>query len=689
MSALSRFLAAAALLAAVATPTMAEATVPGSGRTWELVTPAQPAGGIIGWPFQIDSNGDKLAYLSAGPMPGAAAGDLIASNLAERGAAGWSNIPLSVPYASDPDAGLTPVLPLVFTPGFGSSVWRASVPLAPGAPPAGTQALYRRTPAEGFVLLASFGSEEPTYARISDDGQRVIFASYAHFLPGDAGRGSGESIYEAAGGQLRLVDVDDSDQELSSCGATIGAPHAVSESGQRIFFTTSGPACAGPTRVYLREAGTKTVEISASQCTRLDCNAPRDVGLAGATPSGSAAFLVTSQQLVNADTDEAADLYRFDVADGELELLSGGGEETAAVTGGVLATSDDGRRVYFYAAGRLVAGLGAKEGTNLYMADESGLRFLASLPETTVLSAADGGSAVLATDQALEATDTDGAVDVYRYDAGADRFARVSTGPQGGNGPFPAELATTRFINLAGMVPMDPHPFSDDGAHVFFTTRERLVADDVNEWSDVYEWTAAGVALVSSGTAAGDVEFYGATEDGRTAMFYTDASLLPADQDAGENDVYAARIGGGFEEPRSPSECDADCPRPPTGPGSGRPALRSLGPIARGRHGRLRLRRLEPAGLARTGEALALIRVPAPGPVVAIGRTTVGGEARTVARGSAGAVRAGPLSVPLSFAGIVRRLLSRGNDVRLRLTIRQGKVQTTRLVRLRAAGGRR
>lgn len=693
MSVRPRLLAVMAIIAATAIPATADATVPGNGRSWELVTPGPPVAGIFWWPERIDPGGDRLAYISLGAMPGAEAGDLLSPNLAARGAAGWSSASLSPAYSTDPDPGGIPYLPLAYSRDLGASIWQVSAPLAPGAPPAGTYALYRRDPFGDFDLLAPLEEFGPRYADISADGQRVVFTSSFHLLPGDAAR-SGESIYEAVGGQLRLVDVDDGGQELSSCGATIGSPHATSESGQRIFFTSSGPGCSGPARVYLREAGATTVEVSASHCTRVDCNAPQAAFFAGATPSGSAAFLVSAQQLLNSDTDEAADLYRFDVASGQLELLSGGGEETAAVRSQAVATSDNGEEIYFYATGRLVAGLGSVEGTNLYMAGESGLRFLATMPAgTQVVSAADGGSAVLGTDLALEAADTDGVVDVYRYDVSADRFARVSSGPDGGNGPFAAPLSVEEPLGLLAPKPMDLHPFSNAGDRVFFTTTERLVADDVNQAVDLYEWSAAvGVSLLSSGSAVENVRFVGATEDGRTAMFLTDASLLPADRDGGEHDVYAARVGGGFEQPDGPGGCETDCPRPAAGASAGRPALGSLASGARGRDRRLRLRRLVPTDgvtVARTGKARALVLVPSTGPVVAIGRANLGGEVRVVARGSAGAVRPGSVIVPLSFAGIVRRSLSRGQDVRMRLTLRQRGARITRLIRLRGEGARR
>jgi hypothetical protein len=361
---------------------------------------------------------------------------------------------------------------------------------------------------------------------------------------------------------------------------------------------------------------------------------------------------------------------------------------------GNLAFSRDGSRLYLFASGRLIPDVGSdgSDGmSNLYLADETGLRFLAALPNPTpVASSHDGGAALLATRFPLDGDDTDERADVYRYDRDAGAFAWLSRGP-GENGQLDADIPS--FDPLEDLSVPAPNTFSADGQRAFFTTKARLNPADVNEKVDVYEWASGAVELISSGTAAGDAEFFGATADGKTVFFRTSASLLPADRDGGEHDVYAARIGGGFDE-RSPSGGEAvcgDCRRPAGGP-LVRPALKSLGPgKGRGRS-RLRLRRL-PAGTARRvaeeGEATAIVVAPEPGLVRVRGRVDLGGGGSAIAHGLAGAVRAGELRVLVRFPAIVQRRLRSGLSVQVEFVLRQGEARTTRFARLRLERGRR
>src|SRR5215212_3466326 len=86
----------------------------------------------------------------------------------------------------------------------------------------------------------------------------------------------------------------------------------------------------------------------------------------------------------------------------------------------------------------------------------------------------DGTVAVFSTKQQMVTGDTDQEPDVYArvFDSslGEDVTKPVSTGPNGGNDTLPA--------TYRGM--------STDGRFVFFSTKERLVSDDVDQEQDVY-----------------------------------------------------------------------------------------------------------------------------------------------------------------------------------------------------------
>ena len=64
----------------------------------------------------------------------------------------------------------------------------------------------------------------------------------------------------------------------------------------------------------------------------------------------------------------------------------------------------------------------------------------------------------------------------------------------------------------------------------------------------------------------------GSADEGRDVFFATKESLLPSDDDSAE-DIYDARIDGGFAEPARPVECEGDaCASPFAPPGEVTPS---------------------------------------------------------------------------------------------------------------------
>jgi len=103
---------------------------------------------------------------------------------------------------------------------------------------------------------------------------------------------------------------------------------------------------------------------------------------------------------------------------------------------------------------------------------------------------------------------------------------------------------------------------TSNGDQVFFDTPEALVPQDVNGVRDVYEWKEGNVHLISSGTNSHPSFFLDSSESGSDVFFATAAGLVPSDTDGGY-DVYDARIGGGFPQEPTPSECVTECQGPP------------------------------------------------------------------------------------------------------------------------------
>jgi hypothetical protein len=654
------------------------------------VTPPDPVSATVEDLTAIDAGGNRLVYGSASTMPGAPAGDLRASNLALRDPSGWRTQPLGAPYGVVPR--------FSFKVGFGmevpamssdltSFIFSSGVPLLPTGPAEPRLGIYRAQASGALALIADMG-EEGSVRGVSADASHVIFGTVEHLLPGDAGRTTGESIYESVGATLRQVDVATDGSLLSECGSLV--PNgAVSASGDRVFFENP-VSCEAPSRVYLRESGSKTVEVSASSCSRPDCNGPAPASFEGATPSGAVAFVVTAQQLTNADENDRRDLYRFDSATGSISLVSPG---SAAMEGEVEAskvlTATNGSRVYFKANGRLLPGEGAENGTNLYLSDGSGLRLVASIgPKDPIEVSADGGTAVISTATQLVGADTDEQTDVYLYRADTDSLTRLSTGPDGGNAPLGASAdpvaAPGTSDGFARHALLATGPFgramTADGSRVFFSTAEQLVADDHNQVADLYEWHGGALGLVSSGVGSDPSELATTTPDGGTVVFRTAASLVSSDRDGGDLDLYAARVGGGFEEAQ-PSA--ATCTRCAEAGRLARPALVSTQSRPIGRRGQIRLRRLgRKVGrhIAAGGDLVLGVSVPSPGRVSAKAHGRLGGKPGILASGVGGAARRGELQLRLVVKPEARQELIRRRVLRLRLVLRQASLRLARTV---------
>ena len=682
--------AAAAIACAGSGASAAPGAVPGHGRAWELVTPSDPVGAVLFMAVAMSPAADRIAYTTVGPLPGAPAGNILMTALAVRGESGWSTTPLAYPYEDETSAGVSDGP--VFKPDLSASLWLSSHPLASGAPPGGDWAIYRPD-AGGFpVPIANLGSDpsRPEFVRASEDLTRVVFTTAEHLLPGDAGREAGRSIYEVSGEGLSIVDADATGETMSTCGSEISdanfvsGENSVSRSAERVFFTPCGSG-----RVYLRELGSLPVEISTSECTRQDCGPVEGVAFAGATSTGSAAFLITSQQLTNEDVDPNSDLYRYDTASGTLDLLSGDQDAGGNVVE-KLASADDGSWAYFTADGRLIPGSGSESDRNLYRVDGTGLHFVTRLSASDFSELEvdrDGGVALFTSSLALGGGDADDRLDVYRYEVGTG-ITRLSVG----NGPEDARIKGT-MANSAKVFTWLPRPavhaLSRDGQRAFFTTPEPLVPEDANEEMDVYEWAAGVTQLVSEGRPGGKAEFAAASQDGGTAFFMTAASLTASDRDGGEHDLYAARLGGGFDESGTPpSEACGQQSCVESGSRIARPALPSLRPPRPKRHGRLHLGRPADAiadELVRAGRGAIEAFAPAPGRLSLRAWAGQGEHRWAVGRGVSGAIRPGRVTIELRASSTARRRLARGEVLRVRLVLRQGGSIATRTAVLEAS----
>jgi hypothetical protein len=103
-----------------------------------------------------------------------------------------------------------------------------------------------------------------------------------------------------------------------------------------------------------------------------------------------------------------------------------------------------------------------------------------------------------------------------------------------------ASSAAADSLNFGGATP--------DAASVFFSSDQQYVAADTDSKIDVYQRSGGVTTLVSvAGVGATpplqDATFAGVTPDGSKVFFHTAESLVTADTDGGQNDVYQRSAG--------------------------------------------------------------------------------------------------------------------------------------------------
>lgn len=216
-------------------------------------------------------------------------------------------------------------------------------------------------------------------------------------------------------------------------------------------------------------------------------------------------------------------------------------------------------------------------------ATASTLRVRGGSPGNCVRGSADGEFLTFWTKGRLTIDDPDETtVDAYAYDAATERLTRITAAQGGVGGSYMCDpYALTLTGQNEGLVPSQCN--GDDGFGTpgqpellgvasrpavpgdriaFFQSRSRLVAEDVDNAYDVYQWRNGNLSLISTGDSAfdgspgelGGAFYKGNDETGRNVYFATNDRLSWQDTDA-VLDIYTARLGGGIPQPLAPPVC--------------------------------------------------------------------------------------------------------------------------------------
>jgi hypothetical protein len=554
------------------------------GRQWELVSPADKGGSAIQFPESIFGGGDfqaadvasAITYSSTTAFGQAEGAPPASQYVSRRTPSGWITENISAPldsaaYGDEPDGAPYRVFSASLSRAllFGGLACRGGPsgcptpnPVLSGAgAPEGWMAYYLRNNETGdFASLLSASDVahtavskedfEVAFAGASPDLSHVVLSSCAALTP-DAeevtapGGCIEKNLYEWSEGALKAINLLPGHAKTTP-GALLAAPiGAMSDDGARVYLTQleDGP-------IYLRE-GTQSKEI------------PGTVG-------ELAEFQTASSDGLYAFYTKGGHLYRWDAkSEASKDLTPLGGVQ------GVLGASRDGTYAYYQDG----------DGIKQWHIDSGGIE-----TTTTVATGANAakpsdyppssGTARVSPDGQhlafLSAIELDGHdnldantglpdTEVYLYGplAGAPELICASCNPKGerpdGSASIPGAPAN------GSTAAYKPRALSADGLRILFDSEDDLVTGDTNSRSDVYQWEALGhgdcvispgcINLISKGSA-GSSTFLDASANGDDAYFITDVSLV--NDDPGSIDVYDAKAGGGFPEPKSPIACIGD-----------------------------------------------------------------------------------------------------------------------------------
>lgn len=325
------------------------------------------------------------------------------------------------------------------------------------------------------------------------------------------------------------------------------ASRLVSDDGETFAFSLT----SGEGGVYRRSEG-ETEAISVSQASGGPSGTQSGI-IDGISRDGRFVVFHSPAQLTDSATDGGQKLYRYDASSGELEYL--GPLEVTFGDGAtsVLGIGDDVGTVYFYSQGQTVAW---REG-------QLDVVFPSSMAPGTPAYPSPNGRYFLF-------VPADGLVRLYDAVSGEETCVScLPTGPSSSGLPGPDRNLSNRL----------PQVVTDDG-HAYFTSLTRLVGADRNGTSDVYEYFAGRLTLISPGDRDFPANLADVSTDGSTVFFTTAEGIVRQDTD-GAYDMYAARVGGGFPEPPPPpAECSGEACRssggaPPPTPSLGSSASKS------------------------------------------------------------------------------------------------------------------
>lgn len=604
----------------------------------QIVYATPPTGGGVS---PMSTEGDKVLWYALSGVPGGTSGTQ-STFLAEReGDKGWSSSSLAPPAEQQFGKGEFVYSLIASSSDIGEFLFEAKLSTGLALPPPPRALARVRADGQHDVLTQS--EEQTDYSGgvdLSEDGEHILAINPATGQLEDVGGASigppavpGEVVSVMPDGGPSECGLNPIEGNFGANGSPMWKPGyrwIAGADASRVYFRATpnasepgGGSCgSAPVGLYvrIREGGkAETTQIDAGFATK-------SPGFLRATPDGRHAYFTTGSKLAFSDTNSGIDIYRWEEESGESSCLTcafgGGGGAQLNVIGpqgdlGV-AISNDFSHVYFISLAQLVEGRGEPGMRNLYVLEDDEVHFIATVDEDVLYQterpalSGDGEMLLFRTqaDPRLTADPmaseclrrgssgkaTLGACkQLFLYEDGEESLECLSCKHDG--------VTTHSFGTPTGNEGGDA-VLAEDGRTAALATQEALVAEDVNQETDVYEWRAGRPNLVTDGVTDFQVglsapQVLAIDADGSDILFGVvppGGRLTGFERDRVLN-LYDARTGGGFHPPPPLEPCSGDAcqgPLPPAsapqrpasadfaGPGNPKPKLKKR-PCARKR----------------------------------------------------------------------------------------------------------
>jgi hypothetical protein len=559
-------------------------------RAFEMVSPVEKSGADV-----IATAPDNIAIASSGGrvdfMTRTGMGETHGSGeagfsqfLATRGANGWSSHGVyPTPALNEPIQGLSRGTEFsIYSEELDKAVTEAySLPGVAGAVPNSNNLYIENMLTVGMVepvtkleVPEAEGSQLVWSLGASSDLSVAAFETPSDLVPRAVGKE--QKFYESRNGKVELVGYLP-DGSLPPAGAA--APRAgvtggesllrkdtVSSDGSRILFVS--PPTGPESQLYMRRNGTSTAWVSEPE-TSGPSFVPHNIHFETSTSDGKHVLFTSPEPLLSVDSGGGGiGLYMYTEGSSPQSgsNLTFIGRSNPSIGPGprVVGVSGDGSHVYFMGDSGLalwdkgqVHVIGTSVGTahfeqSVVSPDGRQLLFMDPVDPEQITSREIG-----------EGFNSSKKTEIYLYDEASETVSCVSCPPSGATPISGVELYPrgTGPTNPEPKLPIVQRFVSWSGGFVFFNTSESLVPQDTNGVADAYEYNmrTGKLSLLSLGSGENGTWFMQSNPSGSDVLLATREQLTGWDEDK-LDDVYDARVNGGYPEPphpRTPCEGDA------------------------------------------------------------------------------------------------------------------------------------